>query len=92
MVASATIFGMVTHSRKTDRAIRKILALERTASSRYTFFVTGNPDDGYRWELVDRNDDRLCLSDVFAQKADCLKTLRAVQRHAAPEDLRDDTL
>ena len=49
----------------------------------YTYFVIGSADDGYSWELLAANGDTLCSSAVFANKSDCLKAMRAVQRHAA---------
>jgi hypothetical protein len=60
------------------------------ARSGDTYFVTGSSADGYQRTLVDRSDDTLCSSDVFARKADRLKALRAVQRHAATSHVIDE--
>jgi hypothetical protein len=66
-----------------------IFTLDQKSRSRYTYFVSGDAEAGYQWHLF-AGDDSLCMSDVFATKSDCLKTLRAVQRHAATDDVRDD--
>jgi uncharacterized protein YegP (UPF0339 family) len=57
----------------------------------YTYFIMGDPETGYHWTLTDRNGNDLARSDaVYRSKADCLKTLRATQRHAESKHIVDD--
>jgi len=56
-----------------------------------TYFMSGNPADGYRFALVNRNGDELFESPAFASKELCRRALRTVQRHGACTDIRDDT-
>lgn len=81
---------MMSNRKKERAAFRKLAKFDRNARSRYTYFVAGNADDGYRWSLVNLNDETLCSSDVFADKGACLKSLRTVQRHAATTHVNDD--
>jgi hypothetical protein len=60
-----------------------------TQSRGYTYFIEGDPREGYRFTLSDRNANTLCGSRVFATLEECLKTLREVQRHAHTTDLRN---
>jgi uncharacterized protein YegP (UPF0339 family) len=61
------------------------------ARTGYTYFVLHDHDaKAIKWELVAPNGDTLCSSRLFYDKADCVKTLRAVQRHGASTDVRDD--
>ena len=62
------------------------------ARTGYTYFVNGNADAGYQWMLVDRDGETLCSSELFAHKADCHNTLRAVQRHAATTHIIDEAI
>ena len=56
----------------------------------YTYFVVRTGDGGYKWVLADRTGETLCSSDTFAYKEECLKRLRAVQRHAATKHVIDE--
>jgi uncharacterized protein YegP (UPF0339 family) len=57
----------------------------------YTYFISQDGPRAFHWELLNRDGDTLCSGNSVATKADCLKSLRAVQRHAATTDMRDDT-
>ena len=56
----------------------------------HTYFVTGNAVVGYQWMLAAPNDDTLASSEMFAKKADCMRVLRAVQRHGASTHVLDE--
>ena len=58
----------------------------------YTYFVMRTPEGSYKWVLVDRDGETLCSSDTFAYKEECLKRLRAVQRHGAATHVIDEAL
>jgi uncharacterized protein YegP (UPF0339 family) len=72
------------------RKIHKIIDLEEGARSRYTYFLIGNSRDGYNWELVDIRDETIALSPIYKTRKDCLKSLKATQRHASSKAVRDD--
>ena len=67
------------------------LQLSDNARIGYTYFVMRTVDGGYRWLLADRNGETLCSSEPIAQKSECLKRLRAVQRHATTKHVIDET-
>lgn len=84
---------MAKRSSKGTRAIHKVIELGQNARSRYVYFVckSDNPDQpGHFWELVGPDDRKICGSPTFADKKDCLKSLRANQRHASTTQVRDD--
>ena len=56
----------------------------------YTYFVMRTADGGYQWVLADRDGSTVCRSDEFAYKAECLKRLRAVQRHGSTTHVIDE--
>ena len=58
----------------------------------YTHFVMRTADGGYKWVLADRAGETLCSSDTFAYKEECLKRLRAVQRHGATTHVIDEAV
>ena len=69
----------------------KYSKLEQKARARYVYFVSKDPDTaGYWWELFGPDDQPICSSVVFRDKPACLKSLRAMQRHAATAPVRDD--
>ena len=75
---------------RVDRAVSALVKLRNRARHRYSYFIT-RAGTGYRWHLVDREGNDVCTSDPFRDKADCLKSLRINQRHAATTDIRDET-
>ena len=77
--------------RETD----KFLKLQTNARARYVYFICRRTAGarwhlGYWWELIGPNDELLCQSEVFDNRADCLKCLRKVQQHASTTQVRDD--
>ena len=56
----------------------------------YTYFIMRTANGGHQWLLADRNGDTLCRSDEFAYRDECLKRLRAVQRHGATTHVIDE--
>jgi len=52
----------MTNQTKERGALHELATLNRKARARYTYFITGNPDDGYRWSLVWRATIRMRLA------------------------------
>ena len=77
---------------KTKEADARDLQLTGDARRGYSYFVNGSADSGYMWLLVAPNGDTLCASELFARKADCLKALRAAQRHGASRHVIDEAI
>ena len=80
--------------RQREAAIARDIKLEakvRKNVGSYTYFISGLQSIGYTFTLVDRDNNTLCSSPVYASTAEVLKTLRRVQRHAATTDIRDET-
>ena len=72
--------------REEQKAINRLHKLTSVGDAKhrgYTYFMTGNPRNGYRWELANAAGDTVCKSETFSGKRDGLKMLRAAQRHAA---------
>ena len=80
-------------AKKQEAALNRLEAnLDKTRRMHgYTYFVFGDPGDGYRFVLTDRDGEALCISPALVSNEACLKSLRAVQRHAGTTDIRDDT-
>ena len=55
----------------------------------FAYFITGTPDDRYKWERVNAAGDTVCMSEKFSDRRDGLKMLRAAQRHAATTHVVD---
>lgn len=76
---------------KEHQKIDRLVRLEVNARTRYVYFIHREPEKtGYWWELVGPNDLLVCESNEYATKAECLKSLRAAQRHASTTQIRDD--
>ena len=58
----------------------------------YTYFMTGNPRNGYSLELANAAGDAVCKSETFSGKRDGLEMLRAAQRHAATTHFADHSV
>lgn len=57
----------------------------------FSYFISGNPDQGYWWTLARPDGDDVCSSSAYRDKAECLQALRAAQQHAATTDLHDES-
>ena len=77
--------------RRTNEIDPRDYQLSGDARTGYTYFVMRTADGGFKWVLADRNGETLCRSDTFADKGECLKRLRAVQRHAGTTHALDET-
>jgi hypothetical protein len=76
---------------KVLRETDKLSELQKNARARYVYFICKEPSEpGYWWELVGPDDMVICESREYATKAECLKSLRATQRHASTTQIRDD--
>ena len=83
---------ILTDMKKVDRAVKAIVKMQkRAARSRYAYFVVGDAEGGFRWLLIDAYGDHIATSDLFDDKSDCVKNLRANQRHAATTVINDET-
>ena len=85
----ATILPMTSRAKK--RFDVRNLQLTGDARRGYTYFITGSVANGYTWELVTPDDHTLCSTMIFDTKAECLKSLRTVQRHAGTTHVLDET-
>ena len=84
--------GMVVECQAMKGRDLRLLTLTGDARRGYTYFVNGTPESGYHWMLVAPNGDTLCMSVVFDSRNDCLKSLRAVRRHAASMHVIDESV
>jgi len=81
------------NKRDTHRAITRFVKVENASSSNagYTYFISGDPQNGYRFALVNRYGNEVFESVVFLNKEACRAGLRIAQRHGACTDIRYDT-
>lgn len=72
---------MVKTQRDETKRMHKITGLEAHGRDRFAYFVERVPEWGaYQWQLRDRG-ELLAMSELHFDKASCLRSLRAVQRH-----------
>ena len=77
--------------RKAWGSLHKLMSASYAKHRCYRYFISGIPSNGYTLELVNAAGDTMCKSVCFSDKRDCLKMLRAVQRHAATTHVVDDS-
>ena len=80
--------------RHEQKAINRLHVLMSSGDSNhkgYTYFVTGTPGKGYRWELPNAAGDTVCMSEKVSGKRDCLRLLRVAQKHAATMHVVDES-
>jgi len=81
------------NKRDAKQAITRFVKVE-SASRRnagYTYFISGDAQNGYRFALVNRYGNEVFESVIFLNKDACRAVLRTAQRHGACTDIRDDT-
>jgi hypothetical protein len=88
---------MAKRRRKELRDMDKILTLQEGARARYVYFICKSDDPnepGYWWQLVGPDDMVVTENPdgsfrLFSDRAACLKSLRANQKHGSSPHIRD---
>ena len=81
------------NKRDTTRAVTRIVKAQNAAqrNAGYTYFISGNAQNGYQFALVNRYGNEVFASPVVLSKDACRAALRTAQRHGGCTDIRDDT-
>ena len=77
--------------RKAWGSLHKLMSASYAKHNGYTYVNMGITGHGDQWALANVAGETVCKSVCFSDKRDCLKMLRAVQRHAATTHVADDS-